>query len=134
MRSDLKNHISVVSSLAAAARTAAADGTAVDLAGYGAVQVVIPTGTISGTTPSFTFEVQESDTTTAGDFTAVADADLDGSEPAVTAANDETVHEIGYRGTKRYLRVTIETVSGTDTPTLPCAGLVVRGRPRKLPI
>lgn len=133
MSRDLKNNISPAASLLPAARTAAADGAAVDLANYAAAVVVIDTGTISGTTPSFVFEVQESDTTTGGDFTAVADADLDGSEPTVTAANDETVHRIGYRGRKRYLRVILKTVGGTATPTLPCTGLVLRGSPRKAP-
>ncbi|MCY0919611.1 MULTISPECIES: hypothetical protein [unclassified Streptomyces] len=133
MSRDLKNSISAAPSLAPAARTAAADGAAVDLAGYGNSVVIIDTGTVTGTTPLFTFEVQESDTTTGGDFTAVADADLDGTEPAVSAANDETVFRIGYRGRKRYLRVILKTVGGTSTPTLPCTGLVLRGSPRKAP-
>ncbi|WTW96598.1 hypothetical protein OG216_25955 [Streptomycetaceae bacterium NBC_01309] len=133
MKRDLKNNVSVAQSLAPAARTAAADGAAVDIAGYRAVSVVIDTGTATGTDPSFTFEVQESDTTTSGDFTAVADADLDGAEPVVTTANDVAAYEIGYRGRKRYLRVTIETVGGTSTPTLPCTGLVLRGSPRVAP-
>lgn len=134
MRTDIISHLSVAQSLAPAARTAAADGAAVDLAGFDAAMVVIDTGTAAGTNPSFTFEVQESDTTTSGDFTAVADADLMGTEPVVTTANDVAVYEIGYKGRKRYLRVTIETVGGTDTPTLPCTGHVVRGKPRKLPV
>ncbi|MFD9445505.1 hypothetical protein ACFWBR_42330 [Streptomyces sp. NPDC060006] len=133
MSRDLKNKISAVQSLAPAARTAAADGAAVDLANYGSAMVVIDAGTATGTDPSFTFEVQESDTTTSGDFTAVADADLDGTEPVVTTANDVATYEIGYRGRKRYLRVTIETVGGTSTPTLPCTGLVLRGSPRVAP-
>lgn len=133
MSRDLKNNVSVAQSLAPAARTAAADGAAVDLANYASATVVIDAGTATGTTPSFTFEVQESDTTTSGDFTAVADADLDGTEPVITDANDVAVYKIGYRGRKRYLRVTIETVGGTSTPTLPCTGLVLRGSPRKAP-
>lgn len=133
MSRDLKNNVSAVQSLAPAARAATADGAAVDLANYGSATVVIDAGTAAGTNPSFTFEVQESDTTTSGDFTAVADADLDGTEPVITTANDVAVYEIGYRGRKRYLRVTIEAVAGTDTPTLPCTGLVLRGSPRVAP-
>lgn len=133
MSRDLKNNVSAVQSLEPAARTAAADGAAVDLANYNSATVVIDAGTATGTTPSFTFEVQESDTTTSGDFTAVADADLDGTEPVITLANDVAVYEIGYRGRKRYIRVTIETVGGTSTPTLPCTGLVLRGSPRVAP-
>lgn len=132
MSRDLKNNVTAVQSLAPAARTATADGAAVDLANYGRAMVVIDAGTASGTTPSLTFEVQESDTTTPGDFTAVADADLDGTEPIITTANDEATYEIGYRGRKRYLRVVIKAVSGT-TPSLPCTGLVLLGSPRKAP-
>lgn len=134
MRSDLENHVSVAQSLAPAARTAAADGAAVDLANYDSAVVVIDTGTATGTSPSFTFEVQESDTTSGGDFTAVDSAYLEGSEPVVTQANDVAVYKIGYKGIKRYIRVTIETVGGSDTPTLPCTGLVVRGKPRVKPV
>ncbi|MGW2580830.1 hypothetical protein ACWCYZ_05735 [Streptomyces virginiae] len=133
MSRDLKNNVSAAQSLAPAARTAAADGAAVDLANYGSAVVVIDAGTATGTSPSFTFEVQESDTTTGGDFTAVADADLDGTEPVVTDANDVAVYRIGYRGRKRYLRVILKTVGGTSMPTLPCTGLVLRGSPRKAP-
>jgi hypothetical protein len=133
MSRDLQNNVSAVQSLAPAARTATADGAAVDLANYGSAMVVIDAGTAAGTNPSFTFEVQESDTTTSGDFTAVAAADLDGTEPVITTANDVAVYEIGYRGIKRYLRVTIEAVAGTDTPTLPCTALVLRGSPRVAP-
>ena len=133
MSRDLKNNVSAVSTLAPAARAATADGTAVDLANYGSATVVIDVGTAAGTNPSFTFEVQHSDTTTGGDFTAVDAADLDGSEPVITTANDVATYEIGYRGIKRYLRVTIEAVAGTDTPTLPCTALVLRGSPRVAP-
>lgn len=132
MSRDLRNNVSAAQTLAPAAQSAAVDGTAVDLANYHRAMVVIDTGTATGTTPSFTFEVQESDTTTSGDFTPVADADLDGTEPVITTANDAAVYEIGYRGRKRYLRVTIEAASGT-TPVLPCSALVLRGSPRVAP-
>ncbi|MGW2591960.1 hypothetical protein ACWCXC_17075 [Streptomyces sp. NPDC001515] len=132
MSRDLKNNISAAQSLAPAAQSAAVDGAAVDLANFHRAMVVIDTGTATGTTPSFTFQVQESDTTTPGDFTAVAAADLDGAAPVVTTANDAAVYEIGYRGRKRYIRVTIEAATGT-TPVLPCSALVLRGSPRVAP-
>ncbi|WP_436772062.1 hypothetical protein [Yinghuangia sp. YIM S09857] len=131
MSRDLKNNISPVPSLAPAARTAAADGVGVDLANYSSAAVVIEAGTATGTTPSFEFEVQESDTFGSG-YTAVADADLDGAEPTVTTANDEGLFEVGYRGRKRYLRVIVKTPTGT-TPNLPCSALVLRGSPRVAP-
>ncbi|WP_405930326.1 hypothetical protein [Streptomyces sp. NBC_00827] len=132
MSRDLENNVSAVQSLAPAARTAAADGVGVDLANYNSAMVIIEAGTATGTTPSFEFEVQESDLSGSG-YTAVATADLDGAEPTVTTANDEAVYEIGYRGIKRYLRVINKTPGGTATPTLPCSALVLRGSPRVAP-
>lgn len=129
-RTDLKSHVSVAQSLAPASRTATANGTGVDLTGYDAATVVLDLGAAGGTTPSFTFEVQESSDNSS--FAAVAAADLDSGQPAAVTAGG-TVVEIGYRGIKRYIRVAITAVTGT-TPTLLCSATVVRGKPRKQPV
>lgn len=126
---DLKNGLDVVQSLAPASRTAAVNGTGVDLQGFGSSMVVISAGAIGGTTPSFTFEVQDSDDNTT--FAAVADADLDGVEPVLTAGGSVT--RIGYRGSKRHVRVAITAASGT-APTLLCEAAVVRGLPSRTPV
>lgn len=129
MNRDMKSNIDLVESLAPASRTAAVNGTGVDLRGYDSAMVIIQRGAAGGTSPSFTFEVQESDDDST--YTAVADADLDGTEPVVTAAGAAV--RIGYKGAKRYLRAAITAVSGTS-PTLLCSAAVVRGHPslRKL--
>jgi hypothetical protein len=133
-RLDLKNNIGIARTLAAATRTdpsVPVNGTGVDLAGYDSALVIIEAGAVGGTSsPSFTFQVQESDNNT--DFTAVADADLDGTEPVIAAANDDQIHVIGYKGIKRYIRVSITAKVGTD-PALPCSATVLRGRPRVRP-
>ena len=129
-RTDIKNSLDVLGSLAPASRTTTANGTGVDLANYDAACVVINAGTAGGTTPSFTFEVQESDDNST--FTAVANADLDGTEPVVTTANDDTIYTIGYHGIKRYIRVAITAASGT-TPTLLSSAVVIRGKGRVKP-
>ncbi|HXF71505.1 MAG TPA: hypothetical protein VNO79_02715 [Actinomycetota bacterium] len=124
---DLYNEISVAQSLAPAARTASANGAGVDLQGFDAAVVVVETGAITDGT--HTIQVEESaDNST---FTAVADADLQGTEPAIGAADDNKVYEIGYMGTKRWLRVSV-TVSGATSGGV-YAAHVVRGRARKLP-
>lgn len=125
---DLKSNIKPVQSLVPLNRTAAANGTGVDTLGFNSASVVFATGAIGGTTPSFTFEVQESADNTA--FTAVADADLRGTEPVVTTAN--TVAQVGYIGNKRYIRAIVKTVSGT-TPTLDCSANVILGHPTVAP-
>lgn len=128
---DIKSNLLVKQSLAPASRTAAGNGTGVDLAGYEGAMVVIDCGTAGGTTPSFEFEVKESaDNST---YTAVADGDLIGTEPTVTTANDDGVFRIGYIGNKQYIRCDVKAVSGTS-PTLVCAAQVVLGRPRKAPV
>lgn len=129
MRSDLKNDVAVASSLRPASRTAAVNGLGVDLANYDAAFVVLDLGAIGGTSPSFTFEVQDS--TDNSTFAAVAAADLDSGQPAAFTAGD-SITEIGYKGIKRYLRVAITAASGT-APTLLCSATVVRGKPRVKP-
>jgi hypothetical protein len=125
---DLFNITEAEQSLRPAARTASANGAGVDLKGFHSALVIIDVGL--RTDGSHTFELQESDDNTT--FTAVADADLQGTEPAVTsAATDEVIYELGYLGGKRYLRV-IVTVSGATTGAVYGAS-IVRGHPSDIP-
>lgn len=126
---DLYNNIGVKESLAPASRTAAVNGTGVDLKGYESAVVVIERGAAGGTSPSFTFEVQESDDDST--YAAVAAADLQGTEPVVTAAGAPV--KIGYLGSKRYIRAAITAATGTS-PTLLCAASVVLGNARDNPV
>lgn len=132
-RADIKNHISVAQSLRPAAHTADTNGENVDLANFSAACVVIDLG--AWTDGTHTFEVQEADDDGTGApdvWAAVPDADLDGSEPVVDAADeDETVHEIGYHGIKRWLRVVVTVASATTGAVY--AATVVRGRGRVKP-
>lgn len=133
MRSDLKNDISPAQSLksqSVADPAVPLNGTGVDLANFDAAVVLIDAGAIVGAGASLTFEVQESDDNSA--FTAVADADLRGAEPVITAANDDAIFEVGYHGIKRYIRVAVTAKAGT-TPTMPVSASVVRGKPRVKP-
>ncbi|MCG5220272.1 Bbp16 family capsid cement protein [Streptosporangium soli] len=129
-RLDNVNDLSIATSLAPAARTATANGTGVDLAGYNAATVVIASGTITDGT-LYTFQVEESDDNS--NFTAVADADLIGTEPALAAADDNVVREVGYKGIKRYVRVAITGATGSPSTGGVFAAFVVRGKPRKFP-
>lgn len=127
---DLKSNIKRVPSLAPQSITAAANGSGVDLAGFHSAVVSFNCGAIGGTTPSYTFEVQESDDNTT--FTAVADADLRGAEPVVTTTN-AGIFAVGYIGRKRYVRGAAKTVTGTS-PTLFCEASVTLGNPHNAPI
>jgi len=124
---DLVNSISVAQTLAPGTRTANENGAGVDLQGYESAVVVVETGTITDGT--HTIEIQESDDNST--FTAVADADLQGSEPVIGAADDNKVYEIGYLGNKRYIRVSV-TVAGTTTGGVYGAA-VIRGHAKSKP-
>lgn len=121
---DLKSKIDYAQSLAPAGYSAAAIGAGVDLRSYNSAVVLVSAGAAGGTSPSFTFEVQDSaDNAT---FTAVAATFLQGAEPVITAGGE--VHRIGYVGGQRYIRASITAVTGT-TPTLACSAGVLRGDP-----
>lgn len=126
---DLESKVDFIQSLPPASRSTAANGASADLREFRSAMILISTGAIGGTTPSFTFEVQESDDNTT--FAAVADGNLNGSEPVVTASDE--VFKIGYHGFKRYVRVAITAVAGTS-PTLLCEAGVLRGDPHVGPV
>lgn len=116
----------------AAARTLSTTGQSVDLLVDGdaarSTMVVVHTGVVTDGT--HTVELQDSpDNST---WTAVADEFLQGTEPAITSSNDERVHEIGYTGHKRYLRVVV-TVSGSPVAGGFYGATVLMGWPRTMP-
>ena len=126
---DIKNNLNVVQSLVPAARTTTANGAGADLRGYDAAIAVVDVGAVSGTSPSFTFELQESADDSS--YAAVAAADLIGAFAAVTSSNQ--VQRVGYVGAKRYVRVAIAAVSGTS-PAANCAATIVRGNAAQRPV
>jgi len=86
-----------VPALAPAVVTAAANGVAVDLAGFDSALFVINTGAIVGD-GDFSVKLQESDTADNANFADVADADQLGTIPATLAAN--SAYRVGYIGSK----------------------------------
>jgi len=121
-------------------KTAIADGDAyVDLQGYEGALIIITAGAIadgSGVVTLYTWELKESDDHVT--FTAVAAADLLGSEPSFEAVTGATHEEnvsksFGYIGTKRYLRVDLVAVPSTAGAGGTFSGEVVKGRPRHAP-
>lgn len=124
---DLKNLIVVDQSIAPAAHTADSTGASVDLQGFQSATVLIDFGLYTDGTHTFT--VEESDVTGSG-FTAVADADLIGTEPVIDdAAEDNTTHTIGYIGQKRFIRVT--ATDGTTTTGAVYGASVIKGHPHE---
>lgn len=122
--------------LATLSGTTPATGNIVDVTDYQAATFALITGTVTdaGAAAGITFVVQESDTTAGADFTAVADDDLLGTEAGLAVAVDTldgvAIGTIGYRGTKRYLRVVATGTAGTDAAI---AGVWILQKPRYAP-
>ncbi|MBK3556297.1 hypothetical protein JHN55_07055 [Streptomyces sp. MBT56] len=133
MRQSLYNNARAKLTLATAVRTnGTVAGTTVDLhenldASRSAMLIVLA-GTV--TDGSSAVVLQESANGT--DWTAVAAANLQGTVPALTSANDEAVYELGYLGSARYLRASVTTSGATEGGTL--GAVIVRAYPRRTPI
>lgn len=136
MRFDLKNNFKAEVSLPPALRNASTTvkGDGVDLQGYGSAAF----GTLSGTVTdgSVAFEFQESDTDVDGEYTAIADADLQGVEAdaalTTAAADDDAMIVTGYKGVKRWVRIVSTQVAGGTGAVF--GGLVFKGHPRRAPV
>lgn len=130
MRGDIKNQVSVAQSIAPGNHTSGdSTGSGVDLANFDAAVVVLDVGTVSD--GAFSIEVQDAADDGSGSpdtWEAVADDDLDGSEPGTLSA--DTVTEIGYHGRRRHLRV-VATDGGTGNADFGAS--VVRALPRNKP-
>lgn len=132
MRSGLNTEFAIANTITAAAHTTDSTGVAVDLSDYNAAVACIYTGSVTDGT--WTPELQETDTSSvATSWAAVTSTDLDGSFAAFTASRAAgTVTEVGYKGTKRYLRLVL-TSTGTITTGGVISGFIVKGDPRNKP-
>lgn len=126
---DHASNISPIQCLKPASRSTVGTGAAIDLQGFSGATVIFDVGTWAAGT--YTCTVQESDTTTDGDFTDVADADLIGTEPVIDgAADDEQQYKVGYKGTKRYIRGKIIGSGSPLTAVVSSIG-VIRHQPHQ---
>ena len=125
---DLYSNIDVRPAINPAVQSAAADGTAIDLLGFNRVAFSVNTGAIVSS-GDFGIKLQESDTTTGGDFTDV-DADfVDTNAPATLAAT--SAYKLGYRGHKRYVRLALTKAGGTS---IALGAVAVLGDPADAPV
>lgn len=131
MSEDTYNAVKAVQSLAPqeVASDTTVNGSEADLgADDGYERAVILCAVGSRTDGTFTFEVQESDTSGSG-FTAVADADLQGTEPGATG---DGVTKLGYIGDNRYIRVSMTSTSTTNGGLV--AAEILSAGPRTEPV
>lgn len=128
------NNINVkrVISPVSVADTTAQVGQVVDGQGFSSVTYLIATGSIADVDATFTVLLEECDTS-GGTYTAVADADLLGTEvlAAFQFDDDNECRKLGYIGTKRYTRMTITPVLNASAALL--AAVAVLGNPAVAP-
>lgn len=132
---DIQTTLDFVPQFAPGALTASpTDGADVDLQDYDACMFAIHVGT--WTDGTFTFEVEEADDDGSGSadtYAAVADAQLIGTEPVVSdGTNDDSVVYVGYRGSKRFVRLTL-AVTGSPTTGAAVSAVAIRGHYRHQP-
>jgi len=128
MRKDSYSNVSVAASLAPAVQAATLKGSTVDTSGFATALLIVNTGAVAGD-GDYSIAIQESDTTTDGDFADVADADLLGTLPATLEASK--VYRQGYIGKKRYLRAVITKTDGTS---IAAGAVFVLGTPALAPV
>lgn len=126
---DIHNSMKAVQSIKPAVLTSSANGAGVDLQGFDGAEVIFDCGTVDNTDTDETYtpKIQESDDNST--FTDVAAADQLGTLAAMV---DDDTQQVGYIGTKRYIRPVI-TLAGT-TPSWAGAALVIKGKPAAAPV
>lgn len=144
---DLSNNIELGNSIINGVKTAAANGTGIDLQGFEEATAVVSVGaegdTLSG---SVYFEVSLEHSDDDSTYTDCVQADivngtiasggiwlkLDGS----TGGDPDTAGgqwQVGYVGGKRYVRLVLAK-TGTHSNGTPISGLIVKSRPRSAPV
>lgn len=105
----------------------------IDTLGYNSATFVIATGTLADADATFAVLLEEGDASDLSGGNAVADADLIGTEALAgfTFADDSETRKLGYKGSKRYLRLTV-TPSG-NTGNAPIAAIAILGHANARP-
>ncbi len=115
---DLTNniHIKRVIAPVSVADTTPLVGQIIDRQGYDSLTYVIAPGAIADADATFTVLLEESDDSALSGGTAVADADLIGTEAlaAFQFDDDNETRKLGYIGSKRYTRLTITPVANAS--------------------
>jgi hypothetical protein len=113
---DVKRVISPVS----VADTTAQVGQIIDRQGFDNLTYVIATGSIADADATFTVLLEEGAAANLSDAAAVADVDLIGTEllAGFQFDDDNECRKLGYKGAKRYTRMTITPVANASAALL----------------
>ena len=102
--------------------TATGAGSAIDLLGYDGDVVFVMQATAAGSAAAFKVRLEESDTTTAGDFTAITGGGFTDIGNAAYLGSVAIVKD----NVKRYVRVNIYEETGTASSIISVTGLGVK--------
>jgi hypothetical protein len=132
---DQMNHLypkRVISPVSVADNTAQV-GQIIDRAGFESLTYVIATGSIADADATFTVLLDEGDASNMSDAAAVADADLIGTEALAGFQfdDDNECRKLGYKGNKRYTRLTITPVNNASAAVI--AAVAILGNPAMTP-
>lgn len=145
---DLLNEIDCKVSVVPVVQTnssAAIVGEIIDRDGFESVTHVIATGVLTDADATFAVTMEQGDDPALADTTAVVAADLIGeggsvstgvtaalTNAAFTFAADKKCRKLGYRGNKRYTRITI-TPTNNDAGAAPVSAVAILGHPHQKP-
>lgn len=128
---DLHSKIRVVTALApvSVANTAAQTGATIDLQGYESCEFAIQPGALFAASV-FAVKLQHGDLANGSDMADVAAADLLGTAAAASfvAADANVARKLGYRGTKRYVRIVITPTTNGGASLLAATALLSHAR------
>lgn len=128
---DLMNDVTLKGcNVAAPTDTTAVASAWVDTAGYNSATAIILTGTLADVDATFTTLVQENDVASDSGAANVADADLIGTETlaSFTFALDQGARKIGYKGSKRYVKVSVTPATNASAAPIAVGWLLGHAR------
>lgn len=132
---EMTNNVTIkrVISPVSVADTTAQVGQVIDHQMYKDAMYVIATGSIADADATFTVLLEESDDSGMSGANAVADADLIGTEALAGFQfdDDNECRKLGYKGVKRYTRLTITPVANASAALL--SAVCVLGKPAFAP-
>lgn len=108
-------------------------GAIIDRRGYDSLTYIIATGLLADADATFTVLLEESDDSGMSGASAVDDADLVGTEALArfNYGDDNECRKLGYRGSKRYTRLTITPANNTTAAYM--TAVAILGHPTQAP-
>lgn len=122
--------LNAISPVAARTDNTAINSSIIDRRGYESLTFGIAVGTNTDADATFAVTMTHGDDPALSDGTTVAAADLIGTTALAgwNFADDVESRKIGYRGPRRYVRITV-TPSGNDSGNIFLAALAILGNP-----